>query len=474
MSTVASANIFSDFESVTPANFAKNNTKTGHGEMAEEALTLIDKINGKNATVIGRTNEKNGADRIVDGINIQTKYAASGRKCIEGCFDNSTGTFRYFNPDGTPMQIEVPSDEYYEAINAFKKKILEGNVPGITNPDDAYKYIRKGKLTYKQALNLCKAGTVESLTYDAATGFICCSCAFGISFLSVFVSSWIRTGDKVKSINTALDAGIQVFGLSFISHILTSQVARTSMTKQLAPLSSYLVKKLGYRATQNLVNSIRAMSGKGSISGAAASKQLAKILRSNAVTSIITFAVFSVPDTYNIFTRKISGAQYTKNMLSLVGSMASAGGGTIATSIGVAKIGAMTGTTINPGIGTLIGLGGGCIAGVAGGTLIKMVGDKIREDDSVILSRMFNGILLNLIYEYMLQESEINVLIEKLNSIKPKEFKKLFTEVLSAENQEKKIDSFVRHFFEEIVRMRPAISEPSANDIVEAFNQLCS
>lgn len=213
------------------------------------------------------------------------------------------------------------------------------------------------------------------------------------------------------------------------------------------------------------------MSGKTAISGAAATKQLAKILRSNAVTSVITFTAFSVPDTYNMFTRKISGAQYTKNMLSLIGTMASAGGGTVAASIGAAKIGAATGTIINPGIGTAIGIGGGFIGGTIGGTAVKALGDKIREDDSTILSRMFNGLLLNLIYEYMLQESEIDYLIEKLNSIKAKEFKKLFKKLNSTKLQDKTIENFVRHYFEEIICIRPVISEPSNDDIVEILKQ---
>ena len=50
---------------------------------------------------MGRTNKKDGADRLVDGVQIQTKYADSGRKCISDCFDKTTGAFRYFNPDGT-------------------------------------------------------------------------------------------------------------------------------------------------------------------------------------------------------------------------------------------------------------------------------------------------------------------------------------------------------------------------------------
>ena len=95
VSATASVNIFSDFESVVPANFAKVNTKTGHGEMAEEALTLMDKIAGKDAAVVGRTNEKNGADRLVDGMQIQTKYASSGWKCINDCFDEHS---RYNDP----------------------------------------------------------------------------------------------------------------------------------------------------------------------------------------------------------------------------------------------------------------------------------------------------------------------------------------------------------------------------------------
>lgn len=428
-SVTASANIFSDNESVIPANFAKANTITGHGEMAEEALTLIDKLSGKNASVIGRTNVKNGADRLVNGTQIQTKYCQSGKKCINSCFDQNTGTFRYFNPDGTPMQIEVPSDKYLKAIEAFKAKISAGKVPGVTNPDDAYKYIRKGKLTYQQALNLCKPGTVESLTYDAATGFIYCSFALGISFLTTYIICYAQTKNKKDALNAALAAGIQVFGLAFMGHILASQLARTTLIKQLIPVSTYLVKALGYKSARNIFNAIR---------GSAATKQLAKILRSNFVTSAITFVVFSIPDTYNIFASRISGAQYIKNMLSLVGTMSTAGGGTLITSIAVAKIGAATGTTLNPGIGTAIGIGGGFIGGMIGGTAVKTLGDKVREDDSVTLTRMFNGIVLNLVYEYMLQEAEIDILIKKLNTVKAKEFKNCLRNCLQRKHRIKR------------------------------------
>lgn len=469
--TVSAENIFADLEAVVPENFASVNSKHGHGEMAEEALTLLDKLQGHEADVIGRTNEKNGADRIVDGVEIQTKYYKTGKGCIDACFDKTTGQFRYQNSKGEPMMIEVPKDKYAEAINEFRRKILEGKVPGVTNPDDASKYVKKGQLTYKQALNLCKPGTIESLTYDAMTGAINCSFAFGISFLSTYIMAYSKSGDKKEAFNAAFAAGIQVFGLSFFAHVLTQQVARTTLTKQLIPLSTYIVKSMGYKSVQTIVNAIRSMAGKSAISGAAAMKQLAKILRSNVVTSAITFVVFSVPDTYNIFRKRLSSAQYTKNMLSLIGTMATAGAGTLATSLAAAKVGAATGTTIAPGVGTAIGIGGGLLGGLLGGAAIKAAGDYIREDDTVILARLYNGVVINMIYEYMLSESEIDVLVEKFDSIKPREFKNLFASVMAANKQEKVIEDFIRHYFEEIIRRRPRLPEPKPEDFVEFFKQ---
>lgn len=463
-SMASAASVFSDFESVIPMNFARVNTKTGHGEMAEEASTLLDKLQFKDAQTLGRDNSKNGPDRIVNGIFFQTKYCSSGQKCINACFDKDTGLFRYEN-----MLIEVPKDEaiFNDAIEAFKKKILEGKVPGVSDPNAAYQYIKRGKFTYQQALNLCKPGTIESLSYDVATGAVTCSFAFGISFLVTYVLCYRQTKDQKKALDEAFSAGIQVFGLSFLGHVLASQIGRTSLTRVLIPISTQLVKSMGFKTTQTIVNSIRAMSGKTAISGAAATKQLAKILRSNVVTSTVIFAAFSIPDTYNMFSKRISGAQYTKNMLSLVGTMVGAGGGTLLTSVGAAKAGAIAGTSINPGVGTAIGLVGGFAGGTVGGTVTKFVGDKIREDDSVILSRMFNGIVLNLVYEYMLQEQEIKLLIdEKFASISSKEFRKLFKDIHSSAEQEKIIDHFVRHYFDDIIKMRPAIAAPKSEDVI--------
>jgi hypothetical protein len=70
------------------------------------------------------------------------------------------------------MQIEVPSDKYTDAIRAMEERIKNGKIKGISDPAEAKNIIRKGRITYKQAKNIAKFGTVESLTYDALEGTI--------------------------------------------------------------------------------------------------------------------------------------------------------------------------------------------------------------------------------------------------------------------------------------------------------------
>ena len=54
----------------------------GHGFAAERANTLYDRYTGHDARILGDDNAKNGADRLVDGVEIQSKYCKTGGKCI--------------------------------------------------------------------------------------------------------------------------------------------------------------------------------------------------------------------------------------------------------------------------------------------------------------------------------------------------------------------------------------------------------
>ena len=432
---------------------ARINTPAGHGEMAEEAIILADRFLGLDATVVGRDNAKDGADRVVNEIFIQTKYYNSAQGSLEACFRPEDGMYHYMK-DGQPMQLEVPKDQYERVLQGFERKIEQGKVPGVTDPNEARKIVRKGRLTYNQAVNLTKPGTIESLTYDAMTGAVMCSCAFGITFVATVFLTWRKTGDIKQAVKAGMSAGIQVFGVSFVQHMVVSQIARTGLANALLAPSQYVVGKLGYQTPATIVNGIRALFGKGAIYGAAASKHLAKILRSNVITSALTFAVFSIPETYNLASKKISTAQYTKNMTVLLGSIAGGAGGAIVAGIAVAKIAGAAGTAVAPGVGTAVGIAGGFVGGVVGAKATDVVGDILRKDDFDILGRLFNAVVSCMIGEYLLDAEEMDKLMDSLDQIPQKEFKDIFSNIMKSEGQENVIRDFWRPHFEEITAER--------------------
>lgn len=470
-SVAAGAAVESSQIAVFAEQKAAINTAAGHGEMAEEAITLLDQLHGLDAKVIGRDNAKDGADRVVGDIFIQTKYYKSARGSLEACFRPESGEYRYMS-DGKPMQLEVPKDQYQKVLDGFRKKIEQGKVPGVTNPNEAKNIVKEGRLTYQQAVNLTKPGTIESLQYDAATGIVTCSCALGMTFVTTVYLAWRKTGNIQQAIQAGASAGLQVFGISFVQHMLISQIARTGLANTLIAPSQYVVGRLGYHASATIVNGVRALSGKGAIYGAAASKHLAKILRSNVITSVLSFAVFSIPDTYNVALRKISGAQYTKNMSVLAGSIATGAGGALAAGVVAAKVAGTAGTAVAPGVGTVAGIAGGFIGGTVGAGVIKAAGDLIREDDTEVLGRMFNAYVSCMIGEYLLDEKEIDTLVTNIGETDQKAFKKLFESIAQSENQEETIRAFLTPVFDAVVAKRPAFLLPSAETMVNAMAEL--
>ena len=231
--------------------------------------------------------------------------------------------------------------------------------------------------------------------------------------------------------------------------------------------------KLGYQASATIVNGIRALSGKGAIYGAAASKHLAKILRSNVITSALTFAVFSIPETYNLASKKISAAQYTKNMSVLIGSIAGGAGGAVVAGVAAAKIAGAAGTAVAPGVGTAVGIAGGFVGGVVGAKAVDVVGDILHEDDVDILGRLFNAVVSCMIGEYLLDAEEMDKLMDSLDKVTQKEFKTIFGSIIKAEEQETVIRDFLRPHFEQITIAREVFSLPSGETILESLMEEC-
>ena len=136
---------------INDQQWTKYHTKGGHGFAAEDANAMADKWCGKHVDKVGVNNAKNGADRIVNGVEIQTKYCLSASASIDAAFDN--GVYRY------PGQvIEVPKDQYGDAVRIMRGRISEGQVPGVTDPNMAERLVIKGHYTYDEAVRIARAG----------------------------------------------------------------------------------------------------------------------------------------------------------------------------------------------------------------------------------------------------------------------------------------------------------------------------
>lgn len=453
------------------AAYGVDQTKTGHGIYAEEAGAKLDFLYGEKSTVVGRDNAKNGPDKIVNSNPVQCKYCKTAGGSVGACFKrNSEGnmTYRYYDLTGNPMKVEVPSDQYTQAIESMKARIEKGQVPGVSDPDAAYDIIRRGKLSYKQALNLAKAGTVESITYDAATGAVNCLSVLGITSVVTFAQIFWSTKDYKKAAKGGLIAGFQVYGFSFVGGILASQISRTGATDAIMPLATKITQKLSPKFVNSVVNAFRALAGKDAITGITAQKSFAKALSSNMIAEGVMFLVFSIPDTFNVINRKISVAQYVKNMLSLVAAFGGSIGGTF---LAGSLIGGAAGGTVNKTVGKVGGFVAGGVCGVLGGGAVRAIGDIFHEDDSRVTTRLFNAVLANMLIDYLLSENEIENVINVLDQ-KGKDLNKLQKSLLKSNSQSQDIVNYLTPIIENVVKKREKIDDNSNAELHNQINDI--
>lgn len=369
------------------------NGRQGHGYAAEQGNNLYDTINGRNAEILGDDNAKNGPDRIVDGQLIQTKYCQNANASVNSGFKN--GKYRYLDSNGNPMQLEVPSDQYDEAIQIMEEKIRKGQVPGCKNPKDASKIIRKGNITLKQAINIAKAGTVESLVFDAAHGVVIGLSAAGISSTIILARALWNGEDLDNALDIAMYSGIQAGGITFVTSVVSSQITKTGVSNLLIKPSNELVKLLPSTVRKQLLAAIR---DGAPIYGAAASKNLAKLLRGNFITQVVTVLVLSSNDIFHYAQGKISGKQLFKEVATLVSGLI--GGGVVGVLL----------APLGP-VGVIIG---GIIGTGLSSEAMRRLLNQFIEDDAVKLIEIVNSRLTILANEYLLSKSELDLVVEVL------------------------------------------------------------
>lgn len=436
----------------------------GHGFAAERANHLKDILSGKDATLVGGNNIKNGADRLVDGVSIQTKYCKTGSRCIRECFENNK--FRYLNADGKPMQIEVPSDKYDSAIQAMEDRIKNGEVPGVSDPEMAKNIVRKGSFTYAQAKNIAKFGTIESLTYDTLNGIKLAGTAMGISSaISFAVGVW--NGESLRdSIEGACYTGLKVGGVTWIGSIIAAQLGRTGAEKGLKSTTDWAVKKMGAKAAAWLVNGLREGS---SIYGIAAMNHLSKLLRGNIMTGFASTLVISSVDFVRMFQGRVSGAQVFKNVATTASGVAGGTGGWMAGAAGGAALGSAV-----PVIGTVVGGIVGGILGMFAGSAVAsktatVVLDVLIEDDAKEMIKVVEHVFGRLAFDYLLNEKEAEEVLDQIKSkLSPDFIRRMF----AARDHFDFAQNELKIIIEKIAIKRKIIQLPTEDQIIEGTGKV--
>lgn len=454
-----SSGVYNVNEMVKQYRFIENKTG-GHGFAAEEGNNLIDKLMGRDAHIVGYDNQANGADRIIsnnDGsiVLIQDKYYSTPQKSIDACFDDK-GNFKYVSNNNL-MQIEVASDQYDEAVKYLRSKIEKGEMGSIIDPDEAKNIVRKGHLTYKQAVNLTKAGTIDSLKYDAVNGCVVATTAFGISTTLDYVIR-IHNGEKSsialkESVLCGLKTGAKAFAISVIS----SQLGKTAIVNIYAPGAEALVNTFGDDFAKALINAAGTQVIDNNVT-----KTAVNFLKNQALQSTVVVVVLTLPDVVDLIRGRISVKQLLKDF-------AVVSVGTIGGTVGYLA-GSAIGTTISPGIGSKIG---GAVGGLVGGTAVgfgaEVVANLIYEGDAEEMIKIIQDEFYNLSIDYLTTEKEADEIAEQLaGKLKGDVLKDMF----ASKDRNQYAKNLMMPLFEDRLLYRKQINIPTSEEMrYELINQ---
>ena len=433
----------------------------GHGYAAEQANNLYDFLTGKDAKIVGGDNAKDGPDRMVNGVNIQTKYCHDAASSVQAAFEN--GQYRYVNADGSPMQLEVPADQYEKAVELMAKRIERGEVPGVTDPEQAKEIVRKGKFTYQQAVNITKFGTIESIAFDAVNGAIICTSAFGITAALTFAQHCWQGDPMDVAVEEAAYSGLQVGGAAFANSVITAQLMRTDLPKLLQGPTDVIVDLLGPKVSAILANALR---DGANIYGAAAMKSLSKLLRCNFVTSTVMTFVLSALDIRNAFRGRISVKQLIKNIITVGGGIA--GGIVGAAAAGQAILGLATGGASTLVSGAVAAVGG-MAGGMAGSSGAHALVGQFVEDDAVEMTRLIEDAFCQQAQDYLLNQDELEIALDELNL---KLTGEKLLDMYASPDHEAYAEQFVKEIVERTVQGRCRIYMPTDAQMIQGIGRV--
>ena len=433
--------------------------QTGFGFAAENGNNIADRFKGIDASVVGDNNAANGPDRKIvnrDGSVtwIQTKYYSTASGSVNAAFDSS-GNYRYIM-DGKAMQLEVPADQYDDAVKLMREKISNGQLEncGVTDPDDAIDIVRKGSLTFNQAKNIAKAGNIDSLKYDARNGVVSASCAAGISFVVDFACCMMNGLDADEALKNAGLNGIKTGGVVFATYVISSQLAKTgladSLAKALVPTAEAITNTFG----DDVCKAIMQRAGVQA-AGNVTANQVANALSRELLADGVLLVVLTSLDVADLFRGRISKEEVLKNLSVTIVSIA------VGTAGGYG--GAALGSLIAPGVGTTIGA---ILGSVASGGLSAWAAEALiapyYESDAEEMFNIISEEFTLLCSDYLVSEEEANRIVD---SLKGELVGDVLKDMYASEDRNYFARNLLEPLFKEEAAQRDTIITPTEEEI---------
>ncbi|MCD8083409.1 MAG: hypothetical protein LUE86_07890, partial [Clostridiales bacterium] len=374
------------------------NSTQGGGYAAEYVNNTFDRVLGKRVQgedrdVSGRQ-AKHGADRTVNGVQIQTKFYRTARESVNAAFENQQAIYLRTDGSGKMMQIEVPSDQYQEALRVMQQKIDSGQVPNVEPGESAKNYVRKSYFTYTQANNVALAGSVEGLAVDISSGLVASRNAGGISAMIVFAQS-VWAGDSLRdSAKAGLEAGFRVVTFGTMVNVLSMQLSRDRIINPFKKVytADHLeranasidnpIAKLADNMAETISSSDFAHSTVGKTLG------LDQLDNKALIGSTASMVMLFGPDIWKTLNGRISSDQLIKNSAVAAGQVVGAG-------IGLA----------------VIPIVGGFIGGSIGNFVVKNILDNYIEDDAVKMFQILKEEFIDVVSMSHLNKEELDKVV---------------------------------------------------------------
>ena len=177
------------------------------------------------------------------------------------------------------------------------------------------------------------------------------------------------------------------------------------------------------------------------IYGAAASKNLAKLLRGNFITQVVTVLVLSSNDIFHYAQGKISGKQLFKEVTTLVSGLI--GGGVVGVLLApLGPVGVIIGSIIGTGLSS---------------EAMRRLLNQFIEDDAVKLIEIVNNRFAILANEYLLSKSELDLAVEVLRGCLV--YNKLL-EMYASEDRMRFADELIEKCIQSIIVWRTRVRIP--------------